>query len=164
MAATYTFPASSAQVAASTTFPEVKLAGNIYTLACDATSSEGFMFVVPHLGTLAASSMTVLIDWYADTATSNAVVWDAAALAYTVGTDSSDIEAKAFATAVPGSATTASGTAQVPVRTTITLTTGAQQDSAVTGDYFALRIRRLPADGGDTMAGDAQVIGVQLSF
>lgn len=156
------FQMSAAQVASGVTFPEFKVASAIQSMSCDAAADEGFKFVVPKLPTT-SGSMTVKIDWYADTATTGNVVFDVAALAYTVGTDTSDIEAKAFATAVVGSATACSGTAQVPVTTTITLTTGAQQDSATTGDYFQLRVRRLGANGSDTMTGDAQVIGVTLS-
>ena len=161
--AEYSFPMSGAQVADSVTLPEFKIANGIASYSCDAAADEGFQFEIPQLATL-SGSMTIDIDWYADTATSGNAIFDAAALAYTVGTDSASIEAAAYATAVVGSATAASGTAHVPVTTTITLTTGAQQDSAATGDFFQLRVRRLGTNGSDTMAGDAQVIGVTLSY
>lgn len=161
--ADYSFPMAGAEVADGVTLPEFKIASGIASYSCDAAADEGFQFTVPQLATL-TGSMTIDIDWYADSATSGNVIFDAAALAYTVATDTGDIEAASFATAVVGSATAASGTAQVPVRTTITLTTGGQQDNASTGDFFQLRIRRLGTNGSDTMAGDAQVIGVTLSY
>jgi hypothetical protein len=83
-------------------------------------------------------------------------------LAYSVGTDATAITAAAFATAVLSTATTVSGTTLVPVRATVTLTTGAQQDSAATGDYFVLKIYRDVS--GDTLSGDAEVCAVHLSY
>jgi len=161
--ADYSFPMAAAEVADGVTLPEFKIANGIASYSCDAGGTEGFQFTIPQLATL-TGSMTIDIDWYADTATSGNVIFDAAALAYTVGTDSTSIETAAFATAVTSSATACSGTAHVPVRTTITLTTGSQQDSAATGDFFQLLIQRLGGNGSDTMAGDAQVIGVTLSY
>ncbi len=161
MAFKISFPVSEAQVSDTETLPELKVAGPIQSYSFDAATDEGFQFVIPELEDV-SGSMTITITWYADTATTGNTIWDAAALAYTVGTDTTDIEAATFATAVVSSASAASGTAQVPVTATITLTSGAQQDNAATGDYFILRIRRLGTNASDTMAGDAQVIGVTL--
>lgn len=161
--AIYSFPMQGAQPADTVTFPEPSTTTEIFSLKCDDTADEGFQFVIPQLDTL-TGSMTIDIDVYADTATSGNMIFDAAALAYSVGDDATSIETAAFATAILSSATAASGTAHVPVRATITLTTGTQQDSAVSGDYFILRVRRLGANGSDTMSGDAQIIGVTLSY
>ena len=144
----------------SLTLPEYKVVGEIDHYGFDDTADEGGIWRIGQLPTL-AGSMTVDIDFFA-TATTGNVQFGVAALSYSVGSDTSAITTAAFASPVLSTATTVSGTTLVPVRATVTLTTGAQQDSAATGDYFILKIYRDVS--GDTLSGDAEVCAVHLSY
>ena len=145
------------------TLPEYKVAGDIDYYGFDDSADEGGIWRIGQLPTLAAGDMTVDIDFFAS-ATTSSVQFGVQALAYSVGTDTTAITTAAFAAAVSTSATTVDGTTLVPVRTTVTLTTGTQQDDAVTGDYFGLKIYRDTGATGDTLVGDAEVVAVHLSY
>jgi hypothetical protein len=142
------------------TLPEYKVVGDIDHYGFDDSADEGGIWRIGQLPTL-TGSMTVDIDFFASATTGN-VQFGVQALAYSVGTDTTALSAAAFATAVLSTATTVAITADVPVRATVTLATGAQQDSAATGDYFILKIYRDVS--GDTLSGDAEVCAVHLSY
>lgn len=149
-----------------TAFPQyVKTNGTSFPvdgLAYDATTSESayWKFVPFAYGT---GDWTCSVAWYADTATANAVVWQVAVAAITPNTDSGDIETKAFATAQQGTSTHLGTTGQRLHQLDITIV-AANLDSALTNDVLFLRLSRLPADGSDTMTGDAIVTNVWLSY
>ena len=52
-----------------------------------------------------------------------------------------------------------SGTSGIITTTSITCTS---IDGIAAGEPFRLKIARLPADGSDTMAGDAELVAVEL--
>ena len=156
-------PMSAMQPADSTTLPEFVVNGDIEAYGFDDAADEGGLWRIGQLPTLAADDMTIDVDFYA-TATTGNVIWGVQALAYTVGTDTTSIEAAAFATPVLSTATAVSGTTLVPVRATITLSTGANQDNAATGDFFILKLYRDADNASDTLSGDAFVAAVHLSF
>jgi hypothetical protein len=151
---------SAMQKGDSLTLPAYKVVGEIDHYGFDDSADEGGIWRIGQLPTL-TGSMTVDIDFFASATTGN-VQFGVQALAYTVGTDATAITTAAFATAVLSTATTVDGTTLVPVRATVTLATGAQQDSAATGDYFILKIYRDVS--GDTLSGDAEVCAVHLSY
>ena len=69
-----------------------------------------------------------------------------------------DIDSDSFATQQTGNSTT-NGTSGVITRTTITLTQ-AEANGVLANDDFRIRVERVTGDGGDTMIGDAQIVGV----
>mgnify|MGYP003634297081 CR=1 FL=1 len=154
-------PMSAMQKANALTLPEYEVSGDIDYYGFDDALDEGGIWRIGQLPTLAADDMTVDIDFFATDVTGT-VQFGVQALAYSVGTDLTAITTAAFATAVLSTATTVDGTTLVPVRATVTLTTGAQQDSAVTGDYFILKVYRDVS--GDSLSGDAEVVAVHLSY
>ena len=92
----------------------------------------------------------MLIYWYA-AAITDAVNWEAAIAAYTVGTDTGSVETKAFAAAISVQ-TNANANAKAASLTTITIS-GASLDSAAADDVVMLRITRIAASA--EMAGSA---------
>ena len=153
-------PMAGMQKADSLVLPEYKVVGEISHYGFDDAIDEGGIWRIGQLPTL-TGSMTVDIDFFA-TAVTGTVQFGVQALAYTVGTDATAITTAAFATAELSTATTVDSTTLVPVRATVTLTTGAQQDFAATDDYFVLKIYR--DISGDTLVGDAEVCAVHLSY
>lgn len=154
---------SAMQKGDSLTLPEYKVVGEIDHYGFDDTADEGGMWRIGQLPTL-TGSMTVDIDFWA-TATTGTVEFGVQALAFNVGTDSTAISADSFATAVLSGDVSVSTTTLVPVRATITLSTGAQQSGAVTGDYFILKIYRdASANPDGALSGDAEVCAVHLSY
>ena len=129
-------------------------------LAFDATTQETVFFLGKAIN-YGSGNLTLKIDWYADSATSGGVVFDAAIAAITPDSDSQDIETKAFATAQQASDTHLGTTGQRLHTMSITIS---NLDSLAADDYFALRVRRVPADGSDTMTGDAIITGAVLEY
>lgn len=131
-----------------------------YGIAFDATASENLFFRV--IATKYGSGdLTLEVYWYADTSTTttDGVVWEAAIAAVTPG-DAQDMETDGIATAQTATGNPAS-TSQGLVKTTITIS---NLDGLADGDYLVLRLARLPANGSDTMAGDAVFVGAVLSY
>ncbi len=120
-------------------------------LAFDAATQEGAVFggVLP--SHYAGGGLTLDLFWYAASATSGDVVWDAA---YEEG--GSDIDADNFGT-VGTATTTTNGTSGIETKSTITIS-HANMGSPAAGSTFRLRVRRLAADGADTMTGDSHFI------
>ena len=71
-----------------------------------------------------------------------------------------DIDSDSFAAQQTANNTT-NGTSGVITRTTIVLTQ-AQADALESGESYRLRLQRVTGDGGDNMAGDAQVLSINL--
>lgn len=103
--------------------------------------------------------LSVNVIWCAATATTGNCVWNAQV--ERIEDEGTDIDADSFATAqaATGAAPATSGMAQY---TTIAFTAGAQMDSLAAGEMFRLKVTRDAANGSDTMAGNAQVLGVEI--
>lgn len=129
-------------------------------LAFDATTQETSFFYFPAL-LYGSGNVSVEVQWYADTASSGGVTFGASLAAITPNTDSQDIETKAFATENTASDTHIGTTGQRLHSFTITVS---NLDSVAAGDYVVLRLRRVPADGSDTMTGDCIVSRVIVSY
>jgi hypothetical protein len=107
----------------------------------------------------ASGGITVTIAWMAATATTGDVVWGASFERHADDTD--DLDSDGFAAEQTATATTASGTGEVQY-TNIAFTDGAQIDSLAVSEHFRIKIRRVATDGADTMAGDAQLLSVEV--
>ncbi|GAA2990714.1 hypothetical protein GCM10017559_08470 [Streptosporangium longisporum] len=151
-----------------TAFPQLKtINGTNYPvmgLYYDGTVSElaYWQFKLRNYG--AGVDMIVTLDWYADTAVANAVVWEAALAAITPDADTQDVETRAFGTAATVTDTHLTTTGQRLHTCSITLTGSGPLNSAADGDACWMRIARLPANAADGMAGDAVLIGWQLAY
>lgn len=108
-----------------------------------------------------SGDITCEIIWYADSGTTNAVVWEAALAAITPETDSQDVETKGFATVQTVTDSHLGTTAQRLHKATVTIT---NLDSVAAADECWLRISRLSADGSDTMTVDAIITSIRLSY
>lgn len=99
--------------------------------------------------------LTLVLPWSATSATSGAVVWQAAIRR--IADDAEDVDTSQtydFNLASADTAASASGEISLP---TLTFTSGADMDSLAAGEPFVLRIGRLPTDSGDNMSGDAEL-------
>jgi hypothetical protein len=129
-------------------------------LAFDASTQETCFFRLPALA-YGSGNVTVTVDWYADTASANGITFGASLAAITQNTDTQDIETKGFATENTASDTHLGTTGQRLHTFDITVS---NLDSLANGDDLTLRLRRVPADGGDTMTGDAIVTRVVIAY
>jgi hypothetical protein len=147
-----------------TTFPQLdKVNGTnipVPILKYDAAADEAafWRFVATGYST---GNLTLDIWWYADTATANDVVWGGAIAAITANTDSQDIETDALATENTVTDTHLGTTGQRLHLCTITIS---NLDSIAADDEVVLRIRRVGANGSDTMTGDACLVQARLSY
>ncbi|MGH3658395.1 MAG: hypothetical protein ACRDUA_17210 [Micromonosporaceae bacterium] len=157
------FPAWSGEFRA-TGFPAlVRANGSNYPvpgLAFDAAAVEAVFFFL-RAAKYGSGTISVDIDWYADTASTNAVVWGAQLAAITPGTDTQDIETDTLATAATTTTSHAGTTAQRLHRTTVTITA---LDSLAADDLLVLRVYRDAAIGADTMTGDAIAVLVTVRY
>lgn len=129
-------------------------------LAFDTTTQEACFFRLPALN-YGSGNVTVTVYWYADSASSGGVTFGASLAAITADTDSQDIETKAFATENTASDTHLGTTGQRLHSFDIAVS---NLDSLTALDDVTLRLRRVPADGGDTMTGDAIVTRLVVSY
>ena len=101
--------------------------------------------------------LTIVLPWSATTATSGAVVWKAAFRRFADDAEDLDVShTYDYNAASADTAPSASGEISYP---TIAFTHGADMDSLAAGEFAILRVRRDPTDGGDGMAGDAELWG-----
>lgn len=151
-------------VPAATNGPQLKLVEGtnfpVRSLAFDATTAEA-AYVQFQAINYGSGNLTLVLDWYADTASSGGVVWDAAIAVITPDTDSQDVETKAFATAQQATDTHLGTTGQRVHTCSITIS---NLDSLAANDDVWLRLKRLPADAADTMTGDALLVAARLEY
>jgi hypothetical protein len=147
-----------------TAFPQsVRFAGTNFPvtgLAYDAAAIEAAStrFKAKNYG---SGNITCILTWYADNATSGDVVWGAAIAAITPETDSQDVETDSFATENTVTDSHLGTTSHRLHNATITIS---NLDSIAANDIVFLRIRRVANDGGDTMANDAILVCVELTY
>jgi hypothetical protein len=148
----------------SSTFPQyVRGLGTNFPvpgLAFDAAADEAafFDFWAVSYG---SGNLTVTVEWYADTASSGVVRWEAAIAAITPNTDTQDVETKALATANTFDDTHLGTTGQRDHSADITVS---NLDSLASGDSVVLRIRRIGSNAADTLTGDCILRKVILSY
>ncbi|MEV8638085.1 hypothetical protein AB0395_41180 [Streptosporangium sp. NPDC051023] len=149
--ATSSFPAY--QRNAGTNFP-------VTGLAYDASTDERAYFK-RRLVNYGSGNLTLSLTWYADTASSGVVRWEAAIACITPDSDSQDAETKSFATAQTVDDTHLGTTGQ---RVHVCSVTISNLDSAAAGDIVWLRLSRIGSNGSDTMTGDAIWLEAELSY
>lgn len=132
----------------------------LYALAFDASTDEAafWTFIATSYG---SGNVTVRVFWYADTATSGDVIWEAQLAAITANTDTQDVETKALATLNNVTDTHLGTTGQRLHSADITVS---NLDSLAAGDFVALRLARDANNASDTMTGDAIVTKVIVSY
>lgn len=106
-----------------------------------------------------ASAPVAKVQYKMTSATSNGVAWDCRIAAVTDG-DSTDVDAKAFSSANVGTATVP-GTAGYIDEVSITLTNA---DSVAAGDFVVVYLGRATGDAGDTATGDAEMLGLAITY
>ena len=129
-------------------------------IAFDATTQETCFFKFPAIA-YGSGNVTVTLEWEADTASSGGITYGASLAAITPNVDTQDIETKAFATENTASDTHLGTTGQRQHSFAVTVS---NLDSLAADDEVYLRIRRVPADGGDTMTGDAIITRVIVTY
>jgi hypothetical protein len=127
--------------------------------AFDAATAETLFFRF-RASDYVSGNIAVDLDWYADTASSGAVMWGAQIAAITPNTDTQDIETDALATQATVTTTHLGTTGQRLHRSTITISS---LDSIATDDNVVLAIQRVAANAADTMAGDAILVYVTVA-
>jgi len=125
------------------------------------TSTEEAMALHWKVVGYGSGNVTVTIVWYADTASSGGVAWGCSLAAITPDIDSQDVETKAFATEVVGTDTHRGTTGQRLHTCAVEVN---QLDSLAADDEVWLKIARKTGNAGDTMTGDAIVVGVTISY
>lgn len=129
-------------------------------LAFDAASDEAafWSFIVKNYG---SGNLSLDIHWYADTASSGDVIWDAQIACITPDADTQDIETDGLATVQSVTDTHLGTTGQRLHKATIAIS---NLDTIASGDRLVLRLNRDANNGSDTMTGDAIVTGLNLSY
>lgn len=129
-------------------------------LAYDAATQENAFWQFPILS-YGSGNLTATVYWYADTASTNAVVWGASIRALTPDADTQDIETDALATEATATDTHLGTTGQRLHQVPVTISA---LDSVASLDLVTVRLSRLVANAADTMAGDAVVVALVLSY
>jgi hypothetical protein len=161
---TLTLPVSGAQPVAGATLPDFKQAGSSLTVdsySFDAAADEAIQWQLPKLPNYGSGNLTIKLLWYGDTATSGDVVWCAQTASITPDTDSQDAETKTYGTMNTVTDSHIGTTAQRIHTCSITLS---NLDSLAAGDVTWLKVYRDADNGSDTMAGDAQLVGVVVEY
>lgn len=149
-----------------TNFPQfTKINGTSFPvsgLAYDASTDESafWRFVAKNY---ASGNVSVEIYWYADSASSGNVIWEAQLSAITPDADSQDIETDGLATLNFVSDAHIGTTGQRLHKATIAIS---NLDSLADGDVVTLRLARDAngTSGTDDMTGDAIVVAVNVSY
>ena len=144
-----------------TAFPQLdKINGTnfpVVVLKYDAASIETAFWHRQLMG-YGSGNITCDVAWYADTASSGTVQWDAGIAAITPDTDTQDVETKAFATVSSVTDTHLGTTGQ---RLHLASVVISNLDSVAAGDQVWIKISR---NTSDSMAGDACFVSARLSY
>lgn len=133
---------------------------NIPILNFDDTAIEyaDFYCVMPR--NYAGGGLTITFGW-SSTATTNTAVLSAALRRVADDAEDLNTTAQTYDYNNTGALTPASANGEV-VYDTLTFTDGADMDSVAVGEYFILRVRRVPTDGNDTMVGDLRLHSLEV--
>lgn len=148
----------------STAFPQlVKANGTTIPISGYAfgASIEEAIFFDFEATAYGSGNVTVRCRWYADTASTGVCIWGAALGALTPNADTQDVETEALATAATTNTTHLGTVGQREHETTVTITS---LDSLAAGDTVRLRVYRDADAAGDTMAGDAVLTRVSVTY
>lgn len=155
-----------AQYHPTSNFPQYKVTPGtnfpVSGLFYDATTDEAAFWTFPATN-YGSGNITLTLFWYADTASSGNVSWEAQIACITPNTDTQDVETDGLATLNHVQDTHLGTTGQRLHSCQITLS---NLDSIAAGDLCWLRIAR-DANGTnntDDMTGDAALVGVLVSY
>ena len=137
--------------------PDVR--NSIMVLDFDAVADERVYFVGILPRNYGGGGLTVDLHWMASTATSGNVRWLAGIERHLPGTD--DTDAGSFASSVFQTAA-APGISGSEAVTSFAFTAGAAMDNLAAGERFRIQIYRVATDAADTMAGDAELVAVEI--
>jgi len=130
-----------------------------WVLDFDAATNESTLWADVLPRNYAGGGLTVTVCWMSTGATSGDVVWQGQFERHQDETDDLDSDSFAAAQSATGTAAGTNGAVQY---TGITFTAGAQMDSLAAGEHFRFKLIRNAADAADTMAGDAEVLSVEI--
>lgn len=123
-----------------------------------ATEYAQFRLDVSNYG---SGNVTVNVRYSMVSAVTSAVRWGAQLMAYTIGTDTTDLVLKTFATATETNDTVPATTAGRAGEVALAIS---NLDSLTAGDFCILQIYREGADAGDTASGDAEFLEAEVTF
>jgi len=126
------------------------------TLDFDTTTQESAVWTAVLPTAYAGGGLTVDVYYAAATATTGTIGWDVAI--ERIDASNLDIDADSFATAQTVTAATVPGTSGQILKSSVSITSGANMDSLAAGEAFRIRLRRDVAT--DTATGDAQMIAM----
>lgn len=129
-------------------------------LLYDASADEAAFWKVD-ASDYGSGNITADLIWYATNATTGVVRWEISIAAITPESDSQDVETKALATAHTVDDTHLGTTSKRLHKATIAIS---NLDSVAAGDQVHVRVRRIGSNGADTMANDAALTEVRLSY
>ncbi|MEV7011537.1 hypothetical protein [Streptosporangium sp. NPDC051022] len=152
--------------ALSSSFPAFdKVNGTNYPvsrLLYDASATESAFWKLEPLA-YGSGNLTCDLIWYAVNATTGVVRWEVALAAITPESDSQDAETKSLAAAVTVDDTHLGTTSKRLHRATATIS-GSSLDSLAAGDEVWLKVSRIGGHANDTMANDAALTSIRLSY
>jgi hypothetical protein len=146
---------------------EVPGTGNIATTvfrnghclrAFDSAELQSTVFEASLPRNYSGNGITIYIHWVSATATNNNVVWTGAF--ERVNDGSLDIDGDSFASAKTVTSA-AAATSGVVITASISFS-NSEIDGLTVGDIFRLKVSRDGADASDNMAGDAQLLAVEV--
>jgi hypothetical protein len=128
-------------------------------LLFDATAEEWCTWTFPMPDDYASGAIA-RVQYKMTSATTGGVAWDVR-IAAVSDNDAVDVDAKAFAAANVATAAAVPATAGYLDVVSVTLTNA---DSLAAGDFVVLRLARAVANAADTATGDAEFLGLNLSY
>lgn len=135
-------------------YAQIDSRNSIMVQAFDAASNEYVVCRTVIPSHYAGGGLTFDVYWMAASATSGDVKWG-----ISIERDDPadhDLDSDNFATEQTNTGT-ANGTSGKLTKTTVTVSSGANMDSAAAGDPIRVKVRRFASDAGDTMSGDAHL-------
>jgi len=152
------YPSVTAGCASASKFESSVYQVNLYTLDFDSTTAESAQWAVAMPGDWDASTITAVFYWTHDATTTNfGIVWGLAGVSFGDG-DASDA---AFGT-VQVISDTGGTTGDIYVSAaTPAITVGGPPAAS---EFVVFRVVRVPTDGSDTLAIDAKLLGVAITY
>lgn len=137
-------------------------AESVAVLDYDTTTAEyaDFLFFLPR--NYGGGGLDVILIWMATSATSGEVVWGGAFRRLVDDAEDLDSTAHSYDYNTIGAGATAPSATGEQAYDTISFTDGADMDSLAAGEWAILRIKRDTADSDDDMAGDAELVGIEI--
>lgn len=146
-----------------TNYAQLDLRNHTIVLDFDDTVVESVSFAGLLPIGYAQNDLQIVVGWSAASAVSGNVVWQAEFERQAVGNavhGTHDLDIDNFGPAATTTATAATNSGEL-VRTIISLSADAA-NNPVPGESFRLKISRLATSGTDTMAGDAELVIIEL--